>query len=106
MDSEHLGHCLQFNDKALVDEQVESLAEVNLDLPICEGELYLGRDFEPAVSQLVREASVICAFEQAGSQYRMDLDCRIHHLSADSLIVTVIAPLFRVLRDLRGQLSC
>ena len=64
MDRQHLAQCLEFHDDSILDEHVDSAADVDPDFVVQNGQVHLREDLEPAFAELVREAGVIGALQQ------------------------------------------
>ncbi len=76
---------LDFDNNSVADDQVDSIAEVDLLAVINYRQSHLAFDSEALFSKLVDEAGVICAFEQPRPEQSMNSHC-----SADNLACQVV----------------
>ena len=64
-----------FDNNGITDDQVDTIAEIDLFASVDNRQSHLTISSESAFSNLMQEAGVICAFEQAGAKRSMNFHC-------------------------------
>jgi hypothetical protein len=69
---EEFFHRLEPDDHAVFDEEIDSIARINLDPVVQNWKPQLVLECNPILSQLIAKARVVSAFETSSSERRMD----------------------------------
>ncbi|MEX2178262.1 MAG: hypothetical protein WD801_06100 [Gemmatimonadaceae bacterium] len=81
MNRKDLGNGLELHYHDVINEHVEAIPGVDPHSVILDWERKLRLYFAPPHAKLVRKAGCIGAFEQTGSERRVNLECRVHYIA-------------------------
>ena len=85
MNFQECRHCFGLNDDDILDDQIHSVARVELHSLVDDRDRALSGKSQLARAQLELQAAAVCGFEQAGTERPMDLDRRRQDLASDGV---------------------
>jgi hypothetical protein len=97
-------HCFEFDDDAVFDQKVDSIAGFDPDALIHNWETNLVLEMQAVHSKLIMQTRTVCAFEKAGAQRRMDfrgcLDDAFGDVFVKHRVVSSVSPVSSVVERL------
>src|SRR3974390_3720412 len=81
MNRQQLFRSLEFNYQTVINDKIETQSGVETNPIVCSGQVHLSLNPQISIAQLMCQTDFVNTFEQAGSQFLMHSESRIHDRS-------------------------